>query len=435
MASVVLWRRNATELAVLQNQAAPSLTVSPTLPSLPPGAELALIEEKNQTRPMTTRDLQGIEAKNLAALKKNPLDPELHLQAAVTLSLKQQFDAAADQLETAARLAPRNAKVRGAAGNFYERFGDMQAALPHLKAAFLLTPQDLDLVFNLAKAYSARGEQEKTLILVEKAEKIAGNSAEAQEKVAGACTELSLRPNIVKAWRKVLKLQPNNALAMQQLAYYELDGGNLAAAKAMLEKALTIEKQQPGLYALLGTLYVSSAPTSDNLKRAETNLRKALELGNANSATYYYLGKVFQRRNDLTQAAQHMEKAISLDPNYREAHYDLAQIYKAQKRPDEAKKQRETFQKIFQAQNQRNLVVRRCQTSPDNADLQRDLAKLLVNQGDLVSALPHLQKALELRPTWKEVREKLAMLHRAMGRPRMAEKIESQASANTKGAP
>lgn len=417
--SAVLWRRNAVE--------SPKQAVTfATQAALPPNLQPALIEENKQTRPMTTRDLHDIAAKTRADLKNRPRDPELHLQMAVALSLSRHFDEAAAELENAARLAPRDARVQGSAGDFYLRFGDAQAALPHLQKAREAAPKDLDIVINLAKAHWARSEMDQTLSLLETASRLAGKSAALHEKLAGACTELPVRPNAVSEWREVLKLQPDNPLALQQLAFYDLDGGNPASAKAMLQKALSLEKQQAGLYSLMGTVYVSSAPTPANLNQAEAYLNQALELGNgSDSVTHYYLGKVFQRRGDLPKAAQQMETALAINPGYREAHYDLAQIYAAQKRVGDAARQRNAFQRIYQAQNRRNLVSRRCQTAPNDASLQLSLAQLFLEDKNPVAALPHLQKALELRPGWRTLQNQIIALHRAMGRPRRAIEIEN----------
>ncbi len=419
----VLWRRNALLLEEMRNAAEADARIAANAPTnaLPPGVRPALIEEHDKTRAMTQRDLQQIAQKTRAELVARPRDPDLHLQMAVAHSLARRFDDAADEVEKAALLAPQNAGVRGTAGMFYMRFGDMRAALPHLQKARELAPSDMDAVINLAKAHWERGEMDATLSLLQTASRLAGKSVALHEKLAGACTEFPLRPNAVAEWRKVLAAQPNHALALQQLAYYELDGGNLGPAKTMLQKAMRLEPNQFGLYSLMGTLYSSSEPTPENLKQAEIYLNKALELApTPDSATHYNLGKVSQRRGDLQKAAQQMEQAVAIDPLHRQAHYDLAQIYSALKRPDDATRHRQRFQKIYEGQNRRNLVSRKCQTSPNDPQLQRELAQLFLEDKNPVKALPHLQKALELRPGWREMRSQITTLHRALGRPRRA---------------
>ena len=102
---------------------------------------------------------------------------------------------------------------------------------------------------------------------------------------------------------------------------------------------------------------------------------------------------------------------LNINPNYREAHYDLAQVYAAMKRTTDAQTQRQIFSKIFQDQNNLNLISRQSQTSPNNADLHYELAKLQLKANNTAAALPHLQKALELRPHWNEIRQKIVKIH------------------------
>ena len=68
------------------------------------------------------------------------------------------------------------------------------------------------------------------------------------------------------------------------------------------------------------------------------------------SATYYYNEAIdFYRQDDVDQSVKYFAKAISINPNFFEAHYNIAQILISLGRYDEALK---SLEKIMQLRPQ-----------------------------------------------------------------------------------
>jgi superkiller protein 3 len=70
-------------------------------------------------------------------------------------------------------------------------------------------------------------------------------------------------------------------------------------------------------------------------------------------------------------------------------------------------------------------IEREAQTHPDYADLQNQLALLLMSEGEMEKAEPHFLKALHLNPQYREAILNLGFLYMEMGRWKGAEEIFS----------
>jgi Flp pilus assembly protein TadD len=71
--------------------------------------------------------------------------------------------------------------------------------------------------------------------------------------------------------------------------------------------------------------------------RALAILRRAAGLRPTDARVYFHLGEFFRVQQNLTEAAQNYEKAISLDGNFPEPLYKLGQTYIQMGKQNEAK--------------------------------------------------------------------------------------------------
>ena len=109
---------------------------------------------------------------------------------------------------------------------------------------------------------------------------------------------------------------------------------------------------QPTL-ALGGALAIAAQPTAAQLKEAELLLRRALGLRPGNpTAQYLYAKFRWQQAKDPAAAAL-LEKAVQADPEYREAHYLLANVYQSLGRRADAQREFAVVKKLAAAENKR----------------------------------------------------------------------------------
>ena len=66
--------------------------------------------------------------------------------------------------------------------------------------------------------------------------------------------------------------------------------------------------------------------------------------------THYNLGLLYKLNNEPERALKHLERAAELAPNLAGPYFQLATAYRQAKRPEEAKKANDTFQRLKKQQ-------------------------------------------------------------------------------------
>ena len=116
-------------------------------------------------------------------------------------------------------------------------------------------------------------------------------------------------------------------------------GGESAAGCAELTAfARTHPANAPAaLYAAIAMLH--GAEGDRDAAGAEALLRAAVKADPKLPEAWYELGALLQGRNEWTESAEALERAIALRPGYAEAHYRLSRAYAHTGKPDEARQQ------------------------------------------------------------------------------------------------
>ncbi|WP_098958833.1 CDC27 family protein [Pseudonocardia sp. N23] len=93
-----------------------------------------------------------------------------------------------------------------------------------------------------------------------------------------------------------------------------VDGGRPLEALEMLEPRAGELRESSGGTLLLGRAYYRSA----QLRKAEEELRRAVELAPADSFARYLLGRTLQRQSRYADALPHLRLAAAQNPVYAE---------------------------------------------------------------------------------------------------------------------
>ena len=114
-----------------------------------------------------------------------------------------------------------------------------------------------------------------------------------------------------------------------------------ARAQQMYERAIELDPQYAGAYALLGATHFREwafqwSQDPQSLERAFELAQKALALDDSLPAAHGLLGYVYLWQKQHEQAIAEGEKAITLDPNEADAYATLGQILNLAGRPEEA---------------------------------------------------------------------------------------------------
>jgi tetratricopeptide (TPR) repeat protein len=125
----------------------------------------------------------------------------------------------------------------------------------------------------------------------------------------------SRKPEARQVYEATLKLDPNNAVVLNNLAFLMAEtGGDLDDA---LTKAQRAKQLLPNLYEIsdtLGWIYLKK-----NLPDNAIDIFKNLVAKEANHSTYHYhLGMAYSQKGDKTRALDQFREALKYNPSKEE---------------------------------------------------------------------------------------------------------------------
>ena len=113
-------------------------------------------------------------------------------------------------------------------------------------------------------------------------------------------------------------------------------------SRPKLSKAIELEEHVPSLHWVqLGTAQLSAPKLGE--AEAERSFKKALEIDPNNAQAHYQLGKLYLQERDFVKAEQYLEKAISLDPSLFRAYYQYGLACLRNGKTEKGKEMLETF--------------------------------------------------------------------------------------------
>jgi tetratricopeptide (TPR) repeat protein len=124
-------------------------------------------------------------------------------------------------------------------------------------------------------------------------------------------------------YEELLKHDQNNPLALANLASAELEQNKSADADTHIQAALALEPNDPFNLTVLGRVRFSEG----NLDGALDALDRAVKLNPQNAQIQNFLGVALAQKGLRVQAETAFRKAVEIDPNYGDAHKNLAIIY------------------------------------------------------------------------------------------------------------
>ena len=112
----------------------------------------------------------------------------------------------------------------------------------------------------------------------------------------------------IAAYQQLLSIDPNYAIAYNNLGYYAMGKSNFAKAEDYLKRYQYLAPDQANPYDSLGELYANVGRYDD----AEASLKKALEIKPNFAPSWAHLGTVQVGRGNLVAAAEDFRRAVEL---------------------------------------------------------------------------------------------------------------------------
>jgi tetratricopeptide (TPR) repeat protein len=141
---------------------------------------------------------------------------------------------------------------------------------------------------------------------------------------------------------------------------------------------------------------------------AQTTLERAVQLNPSDGESRYYLGRVYFERQNMPAALAAFKKLLELEPRSVRAHNHLGQTYEA-------------LNEFAASENAYQTAIRLDSDGAKPSEWPHyNLGVLYLNAGRAAEALPHLARALQIRPKFSEARLKRAVALAATGNSEQA---------------
>ena len=135
-------------------------------------------------------------------------------------------------------------------------------------------------------------------------------------------------------FRKILAIDPNNAMTLNYLGYMLGDRGvKLDDALAMVQKAVQLDPQNGAYLDSLGWVYFKMGQYA----LAEANLRKASDRMGSDPAVHDHLGELYEKTGRLKMAATQWEQSLQEYARTVPADAEPGDVNKVQKKLDSAR--------------------------------------------------------------------------------------------------
>jgi tetratricopeptide (TPR) repeat protein len=136
-------------------------------------------------------------------------------------------------------------------------------------------------------------------------------------------------PRAEEKYQEILRQDENNIYVLAHLADAQFAEGHLDECEKNVNRALALDKDDPASLYLLGILRYRQEKLDEGLDA----LSRSAQLNTTNPSTQFYLGCVLADKGMRPAAETAFRKALQLEPDYSDAHFNLALVYATGKPP------------------------------------------------------------------------------------------------------
>jgi tetratricopeptide (TPR) repeat protein len=229
--------------------------------------------------------------------------------------MAQRFEASVDSLRRLTKLAPDNAMAHKLLGDALYLWGKETEAEQSLRTALTVDPKFEPALYALGRIYYQQNRF----------------------------------PEAVEQFQKVIDLDPKNYRAHDNLGLcYDAMSRDADALRHFLKALDLVHKDHPEYdwaYANLANFFLKR----DQYEKAFQFAAEAAGRNPASARNFFLTGKALVELNKQELSLKWLERAVTLDPDYREAHYLLARTYQKLSRQGDAEKELAKFRDLSKA--------------------------------------------------------------------------------------
>jgi tetratricopeptide (TPR) repeat protein len=315
----------------------------------------------------------------------DPKDPAIHFNLGVLLASAGEADAAIQQLEAAERINPSDPETHSALALLFEKAGDKaRARAEKSKVDALKSSGDRETaiakLYQEANQYLSAGNPKAAAESYERALQFNARDPRLHYNLSLALDKLGDLASERRELEKSVELDPNVAVAQNQLGLLALRRGQQEEAERRFTKALTIDPKFAEAQSNLGVLYSQQGKNAE----AAALFQEAIKNDPNYSKAYVNLGLLMAQQGALPQAEQQLRSAIRVNSNDASAYAALGMLQAKTGHGAEAVK---SFQKAVTLE-------------PASAQAHLNLGIALVDQFDRPGGLNEFSEAARLDPNF-----------------------------------
>ena len=226
-----------------------------------------------------------------------------------------QWDQAIQIAQTQLKQAPDRTDYRLALAKIYFRAGKYTASAAEYQTLIDKNPKVSDLYVRLGEAKVNAKDQNGAIEAFKKAKDVDPNNYLPVLELALLYNRAGRDDDARRTYEEVIKLQPDNVEALNNLAYLKADSGtDLDQALAYAQRAQQKRPNDPNVIDTLALIYIRKNLTDDSVRM----LRDLVSKNPDNPVFHLHLAQALYQKGDRPEAKKELENALRNKPDERE---------------------------------------------------------------------------------------------------------------------
>ena len=258
-------------------------------------------------------------------------DLRLAFSAGLAMAQAAEYPSAESFFNQALALAPADFNVLFNLGVVSASAGHVERGRELLQAALRQQPRNVDVLYQLAWVERQLDHGDEALRILAEASRIAPSRADVLKLLAVASSDLGAFEDAVNVWDRYLTLMPQDDYARRERAFTQVHSGKFTEGIAALRDFLRQHQTDAEGHYELGL-----AESQDNPEAGLRELNQALELRSDLAAAHAARGSIYYQMGKMDLAAADLEAAVAAEPKSANNLDRLGQAYSALERPKDA---------------------------------------------------------------------------------------------------
>lgn len=366
------------------------------------GASRMLAEVK-----IDSGDLVGAQSCLQEAIKYHPEDDRLHRKLGEVCLMLGQIDGALESFERVVELRPDCAQMRNQLGRLYLKKNYDEESIAEYREAVNLHPLEPSYREDLGMAYYVSGKLPEAAAELHKATRLDAKNADYFKALGFIYDEMGHPDQAVEHFKYSLHLDPSDSRTLAALARARMSQGLANGAIDLYRKAIMLE---PGLNLLHLNLARALAAAGRNQEAIQAFRDFAASVGEKAdaqmiSSVFIEMGDTLFQAGDTGQAAEVFQAALAHPESQAQARVGLAKVGIS----------RSDYKTAAQH------LARALELEPRNVSVWHTWSVLAGEEGNWKEAVDRMEHAISLDGSDPELWIQLGRCYRKAGRPQDAD--------------